>query len=283
MGSQDQFQVRFQVPIERDEDPEAMKRLKRMVDPFLLRRTKAQVLEELPSRTEITLEVEPGPEETAFLEALRQHSLEEVAEADEGQAMQVLAAIMRLRRACCNPELIQPGLGIPSSKAEAFLELVAHLRENRHRALVFSQFVDHLALLRQALDERGVTYQYLDGSTPARRRAEAVKAFQGGEGELFLISLKAGGTGLNLTGADYVIHMDPWWNPAVEDQASDRAHRIGQTRPVTVYRLILKGTVEQKILALHEHKRQLAEDMLSGTALAAKLDAAALLALLRER
>jgi len=281
MGSRETFQVRFQVPIERDADPEAMKRLKRLVGPFLLRRTKAQVLDELPSRTEITLEVEPSPEEAAFLEALRQRSLEELAEADEGQALQVLAAIMRLRRACCDPELAQPGIGIPSSKAAAFLELLAHLRENRHRALVFSQFVDHLTLLRKALELQGVPCLYLDGGTPARARAAAVAAFQGGEGDVFLISLKAGGTGLNLTGADYVIHMDPWWNPAVEDQASDRAHRIGQTRPVTIYRLVLKGSIEQKIVALHARKRQLADDLLEGAGTPARLDAAALRELLR--
>jgi len=282
LGTLDQFRKRFQDPIERDQDAEAVSRLRRIVSPFLLRRTKAQVLAELPPRTEIVLELEPSEAERAFLEALRRQSLEEL-EDKPGQTMQVLGALMRLRRACCNTQLVQDDLDLPSTKLEAFLDLVLDLRENGHRALVFSQFVDHLALLRRALDEQGFTYQYLDGSTPARKRSEAVKAFQAGEGELFLISLKAGGTGLNLTGADYVIHMDPWWNPAVEDQASDRAHRIGQTRPVTVYRLVLKGTVEQKILALHQHKRQLAEDLLSGTAMAAKLDGAALLALLRER
>ena len=142
--------------------------------------------------------------------------------------------------------------------------------------------MDHLALLREALDARGVSYQYLDGSTAARKRAAAVKAFQAGEGELFLISLKAGGTGLNLTAADYVIHMDPWWNPAVEDQASDRAHRMGQTRPVTVYRLVMKGSVEQKIMALHGQKRQLADDLLSESAVAAGLDTEGLMALIRD-
>ena len=281
LGTLEQFRKRFQEPIERDQDTEAVSRLRRIVSPFLLRRTKAQVLTELPPRTEIVLELEPSEAEAAFLEALRRQSLEALDDSP-GQTLQVLAALMRLRRACCNSLLVQDDLAIPSSKLEAFLDLVDELRENGHRALVFSQFVDHLALLRQALDERGVSYQYLDGSTPARKRTAAVQAFQAGEGELFLISLKAGGTGLNLTGADYVIHMDPWWNPAVEDQASDRAHRIGQTRPVTVYRLVLKGTVEEKILALHQHKRQLAEDLLSGTAMAAKLDASALLALLRE-
>ena len=281
LGTLDQFRKRFQEPVERDQDTEALARLRRIVSPFLLRRIKSEVLAELPPRTEITLELEPSEAEAAFLEALRRQSLAELDDTP-GQTMQVLAALMRLRRACCNSLLVQPDLPLPSTKLEAFLDLVEELRENGHRALVFSQFVDHLGLLRQALDERGVTYQYLDGGTPARKRAAAVKAFQAGEGELFLISLKAGGTGLNLTAADYVIHMDPWWNPAVEDQASDRAHRIGQTRPVTVYRLVLKGTVEEKILALHKHKRQLAEDLLSESAMAAKLDAKALLALLQE-
>jgi len=281
LGTLEQFRRRFQEPIERDLDAAALGRLRRIVAPFLLRRLKTEVLQELPERTEITLELEPNPQEAAFLEALRRESLTAL-ENTEGQALQVLAALTRLRRACCNPKLVQENLEIPSTKLEAFLDLVDELRENGHRALVFSQFVDHLALLRHALDQRDINYQYLDGSTPSRKRTAAVKAFQAGEGELFLISLKAGGTGLNLTAADYVIHMDPWWNPAVEDQASDRAHRIGQTRPVTVYRLVLKGTVEQKILALHEKKRQMAEDLLSESALAAKLDTGALMALLRE-
>ncbi|BDU73292.1 DEAD/DEAH box helicase [Mesoterricola silvestris] len=279
LGSYEVFQRRFQLPIERQGDVEALQRLKRITGPFLLRRTKAQVLEELPPRTEITLEVEPSSGETALLEAIRQRSLEELAEG--GQPIQVLAAIMRLRRACCHPDLVQPGLGLASSKGEAFLELLAHLRENRHRALVFSQFTDHLDLLAKALDAQGVPYLHLDGSTPPRARARAVAAFQRGEGDVFLISLKAGGTGLNLTGADYVIHMDPWWNPAVEDQASDRAHRFGQTRPVTIYRLVLRGSIEQRIVDLHARKRQLADDLLEGAATPARLDASALMELLR--
>jgi hypothetical protein len=281
LGTIEQFRKRFQEPIERDQDTHALSRLRRMVSPFLLRRTKGQVLKELPPRTEIVLELEPSEAEAAFLEALRRQSLDAL-DGGPNQTLQVLAALMRLRRACCNPALVQPDLAIPSSKLEAFMDLVEELLESDHRALVFSQFVDHLALLRAALDARGVTYQYLDGSTSVRKRAAAVKAFQAGEGELFLISLKAGGTGLNLTAADYIIHMDPWWNPAVEDQASDRAHRIGQTRPVTVYRLVLKGTVEQKILGLHQHKRQLADDILSESSMAANLDAKTLLALLQE-
>jgi SNF2 family DNA or RNA helicase len=142
--------------------------------------------------------------------------------------------------------------------------------------------VDHLAILRGELDKDGITYQYLDGSTPAKVRQECVTAFQSGQGELFLISLKAGGVGLNLTAADYVIHMDPWWNPAVEDQASDRAHRIGQQRPVTVYRLVAANTIEEKIIALHHQKRDLADSLLEGTETSARVSADDLLELLRD-
>jgi SNF2 family DNA or RNA helicase len=176
--------------------------------------------------------------------------------------------------------LVTPGIDLPSAKREALLELVEELRENRHRALVFSQFVGHLALVRAALDERGIAYQYLDGGTPAREREKRVAAFQAGEGELFLISLKAGGTGLNLTAADYVIHLDPWWNPAVEDQASDRAHRIGQQRPVTIYRLIVADSIEEGILALHRKKRDLADALLEGADASATLSMDDLLGLI---
>nr|VFJ63742.1 MAG: Helicase conserved C-terminal domain-containing protein [Candidatus Kentron sp. DK] len=154
--------------------------------------------------------------------------------------------------------------------------------ENRHKALVFSQFVDHLAIIRATLDEAGVAYQYLDGSTPAKERKRRVDAFQAGTGDVFLISLKAGGLGINLTAADYVIHMDPWWNPAVEDQASDRAHRIGQQRPVTIYRLVTKDTIEEKIVELHRHKRDLADDLLEGGEMSGKMSARELLRLIRE-
>jgi len=143
--------------------------------------------------------------------------------------------------------------------------------------------VDHLRLTREYIDKRGVKYQYLDGSTPAAKRHEAVNAFQAGEGNLFLISLKAGGFGLNLTAADYVIHLDPWWNPAVEDQASDRAHRIGQKRPVTIYRLVTQNTIEEKILDLHIHKRDLATSLLEGTDTGARLSLEDMMDLVREQ
>ncbi|MGB3491482.1 MAG: C-terminal helicase domain-containing protein, partial [Elainellaceae cyanobacterium] len=192
------------------------------------------------------------------------------------------AEIMRLRRACCNPRLVMPDADLDSSKLGVFRDVLEDLLNNNHKALVFSQFVDHLTILRQFLDQKKISYQYLDGSTPAKERKKRVNAFQAGEGDIFLISLKAGGTGLNLTAADYVIHMDPWWNPAVEDQASDRAHRIGQQRPVTIYRLVAKHTIEDKIVALHHQKRDLADQLLEGADVSGKLSTDDLLNLIRE-
>jgi len=286
LGSLKQFNVKFAAPIEKDQDKKARGRLKKLIQPFILRRTKNQVLEELPSRTEITVKVEMGEEETALYEALRRSALETIAGLDKvdgkgEQHLRILAEIMRLRRACCNPRLVLPESRIASGKLAAFGEIVAELRENRHKALVFSQFVGHLDIIREYVEREGIAYQYLDGSTPAPERKKRVDLFQAGEGDLFLISLKAGGVGLNLTAADYVIHMDPWWNPAVEDQASDRAHRIGQQRPVTIYRLVTKGTIEEKIVGLHQQKRGLADSLLEESDLSGKVSAEELLALLR--
>jgi len=255
------------------------------VRPFLLRRTKNQVLAELPPRTEILVPIELSSEEKAFYEALRRRALEKLSESDStagAKHLQVLAEIMKLRRACCHPQLVVPDLDLPGSKLSRFGEILDELLDNQHKALVFSQFVDHLAIIRSYLEQRQIKYQYLDGSTPAGDRQKQVKAFQAGEGDVFLISLKAGGTGLNLTAADYVIHLDPWWNPAVEDQASDRAHRIGQKRPVTIYRLVAKDTIEEKIVDLHHHKRDLADSLLEGTDASGKLSTDELLRLMAE-
>ncbi|MEI8148023.1 MAG: C-terminal helicase domain-containing protein, partial [Actinomycetes bacterium] len=204
-----------------------------------------------------------------------------VEETGKDQRFQVLAALTKLRQLACHPRLVDKTWDKSSAKLDLFLETIDELRDGKHRALVFSQFTSHLALIKEALDERKVTYQYLDGQTPAKHRQEKVDAFQRGEGDFFLISLKAGGTGLNLTGADYVIHLDPWWNPAVEDQATDRAHRIGQTRPVTVYRLVAKDTIEEQILKLHGAKRDLVAGILEGTDQAAKLSTHELIDLIR--
>ncbi|MGJ0534806.1 MAG: DEAD/DEAH box helicase [Methylocystis sp.] len=282
LGSQDSFAQRFATPIEQG-DAGSRRALKTLIQPFILRRLKSQVLDELPARTEITYKVPLSEDEAHQYEALRQEAVDGLGEAgpENGQAMRVLAAITRLRRFCCHPALVMPGSPLQGSKLQAFGEIVEELLENQHRALVFSQFVDHLSIVRAWLDERGIAYQYLDGATPAKERQARVQAFQAGVGEVFLISLKAGGSGLNLTAADYVIHLDPWWNPAVEDQASDRAHRMGQQRPVTIYRLVTEHTIEEQIVALHGRKRDLADSLLQGGELSAKLDAEALLQLLR--
>ena len=285
LGSRERFNERFAAPIERHNDREAGRRLKKLIQPFILRRLKAQVLEELPPRTEVLLEVELSPEETAFYEALRRQALERIETeggANGHQRMRILAEITRLRQACCHPRLVLPESTLPGAKLALFAEVVGELLDNGHKALVFSQFVGHLALIRAYLDEHAIPYRYLDGSTPARERQREVEAFQAGQGDLFLISLKAGGLGLNLTAADYVIHMDPWWNPAVEDQASDRAHRIGQQRPVTVYRLVARNTIEEKIVRLHGEKRDLADSLLEGTDASGRISADDLLRLIRE-
>ena len=223
-------------------------------------------------------------DERAFYEAMRRQAMENIAALDgpAGQRkIHILAEIGKLRRLCCHPALIDPKTSLESAKLAAFLELADELLRNRHKALVFSQFLGHLEKVREALDARGVRYQYLDGGVAAQARSERVAAFQAGEGDLFLISLKAGGVGLNLTAADYVIHLDPWWNPAVEDQASDRAHRIGQHRPVTVYRLVVEDSIEERILDLHKHKRDLAADLLDGAEVSARMTEDELLALIR--
>ncbi|MDR3567032.1 MAG: DEAD/DEAH box helicase [Syntrophobacteraceae bacterium] len=285
LGSLQRFNARFAVPIEKYNNRDARKRLKRLIQPFMLRRLKSQVLEELPPRTEVVLQVEMSSEETAFYEALRRKALEKI-ETDSAPVAQrhfrILAEITKLRQAACNPRLVIPDTSLPSAKLEVFGEIVSELLENRHKALVFSQFVGHLNLIREYLDNRKISYRYIDGSTPPKERKQEVEGFQSGEGELFLISLKAGGLGLNLTAADYVIHMDPWWNPAVEDQASDRAYRIGQQRPVTIYRLVTKTTIEEKIVHLHQEKRDLAGSLLDGSDISAKITAEELVGLIKQ-
>ena len=287
LGSRDDFRQRFAIPIERDQCRQTQNRLKKLIQPFLLRRTKAEVLAELPPRSESVVEVELSPGEAALYEAVRQQAIEKIEKAaldsqSPGQRhLQVLAELTRLRLACCHPDLVG-GQGIESTKLELFRQKISEIAAGEHKVLVFSQFVRHLEILRQELDSMGVSYQYLDGSTPMKNREQAVNAFQAGDGDVFLISLKAGGTGLNLTAADYVIHMDPWWNPAVEDQATDRAHRIGQRRPVNVYRFITKGTIEEKIVELHATKRDLADSLLSGSDTAAQLSTEDLINLLTD-
>ncbi|CAM2009462.1 DEAD/DEAH box helicase [Acanthopleuribacter pedis] len=285
LGPRETFNKRFAGPIERQSNREVQRDLQLLVRPFILRRLKRDVLSALPPRTEIELQVALSEEERTVYEALRRDALDRISRMSPGkgnQYLEVLANLMRLRRGVCHPKMVLPEWDKGSAKLRMLASVLDELQANGHRALIFSQFVDHLQLIRDFVKARGMPFQYLDGATPARTRAARVRAFQGGEGDVFLISLKAGGTGLNLTAADYVILMDPWWNPAVEDQAGDRAHRLGQTRPVTIYRLVARHTVEEKIMALHRHKRELAESLLAGTESGAPIDKEVLLRLLAE-
>lgn len=238
--------------------------LKKLIKPLILRRLKRDVLDDLPEKTEITLRVDLSKEERTGYEACRVAALQELEQSDENDRIGILAQLMRLRRYCCLPELVLPEIAA-GAKMEALDELLSDLHDNQHRTLVFSQFVDVLQHIKGRMAAKGWTYQYLDGKTPAATRAKCVEAFQRGEGDFFLISLKAGGLGLNLTAANYVVLVDPWWNPAVENQAADRAHRIGQRHPVTVYRLVTRDTIEERVLELHARKKELAESLLEGT------------------
>ncbi|MBL8601442.1 MAG: DEAD/DEAH box helicase family protein [Myxococcales bacterium] len=267
LGSARAFANRYERPIALEPHGVEAHRLRSLVRPFLLRRRKREVLTELPPKEEINCEVELNAEQKrrydTLSEALRQELAVKIAAQGLGRSgLAVLTALLRLRQMACDPRLVDPKAPAEaSSKREAFLELVDALVEEGRRVLVFSQFVELLSLWRRDLDARGLRYEYLDGGTVDRDAV--VERFQQGDAPLFLISLKAGGTGLNLTAADTVIHCDPWWNPAVEDQATDRAHRMGQERPVTVYRLIALGTVEDRIMLLKERKRGLADAVIA--------------------
>jgi SNF2 family DNA or RNA helicase len=240
----------------------------RAVRPYLLRRTKTEVLSDLPEKTEQTLFCELGDQQRKAYDDLRQHYRNELTTRIGQQGIgrsriAVLEALLRLRQAACHPGLIDANrIDDPSTKLDTLLEQLDEVLDEGHKVLVFSQFTSFLAILRRKLDERGRTYEYLDGKTTDRQ--SRVERFQeDSDCRLFLVSLKAGGQGLNLTAADYVYILDPWWNPAVEAQAIDRAHRIGQTRPVFAYRLIARNTVEEKILALQDQKRELAASIIS--------------------
>jgi len=276
LGPLDKFEERYSRPIDAG-DQKAAARLRATIHPFILRRTKSEVAKDLPEKIETDQICEMTGEQGALYSAVLKEVRAQVLGDVERQGLarsqiQILAGLTRLRQAACDPRL----LGLPrdftdedSGKLGALRELIQTSIAGGHRVLVFSQFVSMLTIIRRAMEEDGVTYEYLDGST--KDRAERVDHFQRDDGPpIFLISLKAGGSGLNLTAADTVIHFDPWWNPAVEDQATDRAHRIGQTRVVTTYRLVARGTIEEKILELGVKKRELVGAVLSEDAGGAK-------------
>ncbi|MBI5136344.1 MAG: SNF2 helicase associated domain-containing protein [Nitrospirae bacterium] len=270
LGSYRHFRRRFGGPVERG-DGDAAQALLTRVRPFVLRRTKEQVAAELPERVESTLYCRLEDGQRVLYDRIRDLCRAQVANSIKTRGLgrsrvTILDALLKLRQVCCHPELLPAALRGDvgeSAKMTLFMEFVTEAVEEEHRVLVFSQFVSMLTIIRKRLDTAGVPYSYLDGRT--RDRERRVTEFQDNPRiPLFLISLKAGGTGLNLTGADYVVHFDPWWNPAVEQQATDRAHRIGQTRKVFSYKLIAEDTVEEKIVAMQERKRALSNILLGG-------------------
>jgi superfamily II DNA or RNA helicase len=268
LGDLATFEERYARPIDRG-DAEAIRRLRGVIRPLVLRRTKSEVAKDLPARIVVEREVDlPVPQRALYQQVLGQVRANVFGEIDrvgigKSQIM-ILAGLTRLRQAACDPRLLKvPGdfKDEDAGKLDALREIIQEAIQSGHRTLVFSQFVEMLSLIRKALERDGVTYEYLDGST--KDRQDRVDHFNRNESvPVFLISLKAGGSGLNLTGADTVVHFDPWWNPAVEDQATDRAHRIGQTRVVTAYRLIARQTIEEKIMQLGAKKRELVSSVL---------------------
>jgi SNF2 family DNA or RNA helicase len=271
LGTAKDFRERYELPIAKEKNAEAQTRLARRLRPFMLRRLKRDVAEDLPAKLEQVSFCELTPDQRSVYQQVIEASRKEVLEAVGAQGiaksrMVVLTALLRLRQVCCDLRLLKLDNVNPanaSGKLEMFGELLEEVIDGGHRLLVFSQFVGMLTLLKERLAEEKIEFCYLDGSTT--NRAAVVEKFQTNAAiPVFLISLKAGGVGLNLTGADTVIHFDPWWNPAVEDQATDRAHRIGQTKVVTSYKLITRDTVEEKILTLQNRKREIIQATIGG-------------------
>jgi SNF2 family DNA or RNA helicase len=259
LGSREEFRERYELPIGRGSEPERQRLAKRL-RPVMLRRLKKDVLRELPEKLEQTAFCDLSDEQRelyAKLQAEGRKKLDLLAK-EKGSnhaRMTMLTTLLRLRQACCDIRLLGQEPDTRSGKLDLLSELLEEAIDGGHRVLIFSQFVTMLNLIRQELDSLDTRYCYLDGST--KDRGDVVDRFQNqSDTPVFLISLKAGGVGLNLAAADTVFHFDPWWNPAVEDQATDRAHRIGQERVVTSYKLITRGTVEEKILALQARKRE---------------------------
>jgi SNF2 family DNA or RNA helicase len=264
-----EFEEKFERPIAKNKDEDATRKLRAMTGPFILRRKKEDVLKDLPAKLEEVRYARLSGEQQKLYDAQVAHMKKMLrTDMDKNEVgrdkIRILAELTRIREVCCDPSLVFENYTGPSAKREAVLDLIESAMSGGHRMLVFSQFTSMLELLEKDLSEREIPYYEITGNTPKDKRLMLVHEFNEGDVPVFLISLKAGGTGLNLTGADVVIHYDPWWNLAAQNQATDRAHRIGQTRQVTVYRMIAKGTIEEKILELQEAKKDLAEAILEG-------------------
>ncbi len=267
LNSHSKFVEVYEKPILK-EDEEALKDLHQHITPFILRRMKKDVLTELPDKYETKMLTELSEEQKlvylSFLESIRGEINSEIEENGISRSsIKILAALTRLRQICCHPSTFLENYQGGSGKLELLMEVIPDAIANEHRVLVFSQFTSMLRIIENELKDMNIPYFYLEGSTPTEDRNDYVKRFNNGEGKIFLISLKAGGTGLNLTGADTVIHYDPWWNPAVEEQATDRVYRIGQQNKVHVMKLITKGTIEEKIFKLQRKKKELSDSVIS--------------------
>ena len=261
------FQAEFELPIIRDNDEQTRRNLRRLTLPFILRRLKKDVLQELPDKIETQLFCEMTPEQDKLYRAYLQKARMSIDTLNrsgrpERHHIQILSLLTRLRQICCHPGMFIESYDGCSGKLDLLTELLERLFEERHRVLLFSQFTSMLDIIRRQQTALGRSVFYIDGDISPQERLSQVNRFNCGEGKLFLISLRAGGSGLNLTGADAVIHFDPWWNPAVEDQATDRAHRIGQKRAVQIFKLVTRGTVEEKISRLKLEKHELIESVI---------------------
>ncbi len=253
------FSEKYEKPIIREEKKEELEKLTARIRPFILRRMKKDVLTELPDKLETRMITEMEEEQRMIYLSYMENIRESL---DKQSQMQILSALTRLRQICCHPSTFVENYTGSSGKLELLMEQLPGILENGHRVLIFSQFTAMLSIIGKRLEEAGISYFYLEGATKPEERIHMVSRFNQGEKEVFLISLKAGGTGINLTGADTVIHYDPWWNPAVEEQATDRVYRIGQTNTVHVIRLITKDSIEEKINKLQERKKQLSESVI---------------------
>jgi SNF2 family DNA or RNA helicase len=257
----------YEVPVVKNDDTQRADLLRRQIAPFILRRLKNDVLNELPEKTETTLYAQMSDEQLKLYAANLLKARGELEEFEnEGlnrNRIRILAALTRLRQICCHPSLFMEDYGGGSGKLDLAMETILTAIESGHRILLFSQFTSMLAILRAALEKAGIAYFYLDGRTPAQERVDMVNNFNRGVNKIFLVSLKAGGTGLNLTGADVVIHYDPWWNPAVMEQASDRAHRYGQQKAVQIYNIVAKDSIEERIMELQEKKKDLIDSVIT--------------------
>ncbi|MFZ5354522.1 MAG: SNF2 helicase associated domain-containing protein [Bacillota bacterium] len=261
------FVEKYEKPIIRENNREVLERLSSQISPFIMRRLKRDVLKELPDKIETRMIAELSEEQKRIYLAYLQQAKSEVAielkeHGFDKSHIKILSILTRLRQICCHPSMFIDSYDGGSGKLELLEEIIEEALEGNHRILIFSQFTSMLKIIREWLKTRNIEHLYLDGSTPVQQRSEMVKAFNNGTGSVFLISLKAGGTGLNLTGADMVIHFDPWWNPAVEDQATDRAHRIGQKNVVQVVKLITKGTIEEKVYELQQKKKDMIQALI---------------------